>query len=119
MITVGRTLIGGRNPLVLFAGPCIVERRDLVLRSAEKIRIDCHKHSTPVIFKSSYKKANRTSGKSFTGIGMDESLKILAEVKREFDLPIITDVHTEQEAAIAAEVADILQIPAFLSRQTD
>jgi len=119
MILVGRTHIGGRNPLVLFAGPCVVESRDLVLKTAEKIRIDCHKHSTPVIFKSSYRKANRTSGKSFTGIGMDESLKILAEVKRDFDLPIITDIHTEQEASVAAEVADILQIPAFLSRQTE
>jgi len=111
--------IGGKTPLVLFAGPCVVESRELTLRTAEKVKAIAAKHETPVVFKSSYKKANRTSGKSFIGLGMDESLKILAEVKKELGLPILTDIHKEAEAAIAAEVADVLQIPAFLCRQTD
>ncbi len=111
--------IGGKNPLVLIAGPCVVESRELILRTAEQVKRTAASFGVPVIFKSSYKKANRTSGKSFTGIGMDESLAILQEVKRELGLPILTDIHTEQEAAAAAEVADVLQIPAFLCRQTD
>jgi 2-dehydro-3-deoxyphosphooctonate aldolase (KDO 8-P synthase) len=111
--------IGGNNPLVLIAGPCVVESRELILRTAEEVKRTAASFGVPVIFKSSYKKANRTSGKSFTGIGMDESLAILQEVKRELGLPILTDIHTEQDAAAAAEVADVLQIPAFLCRQTD
>ncbi len=117
--SLGDILIGGRQPLVLFAGPCVVESRELVMRTAEQIQSTSRKYDTPVVFKSSYKKANRTSGKSFVGIGTDEALKILAEVKREFEFPILTDIHKESEAAVAAEVADVLQIPAFLCRQTD
>ncbi len=117
--SLGDILIGGRQPLVLFAGPCVVENRELVMRTAEQIQSTARKYNTPVVFKSSYKKANRTSGKSFVGIGTDEALKILAEVKREFGFPILTDIHKESEAAVAAEVADVLQIPAFLCRQTD
>jgi 2-dehydro-3-deoxyphosphooctonate aldolase (KDO 8-P synthase) len=119
VVTIGEITIGGNNPLVLFAGPCVVESRDLVLRAAEHVKAAAARHNTPVVFKSSYKKANRTSGKSFIGIGMQEALAILAEVKREIGLPILTDIHTEGEAVIAAEVADVLQIPAFLCRQTD
>ena len=119
MVTIDKIEIGNRNPLVLFAGPCVVESRELILRTAEAVRAAAEKYRTPVLFKSSYKKANRTSGGSFTGIGDDEALKILAEVKREFGLPIVTDIHTEAEAAVAAEVADVLQIPAFLCRQTE
>jgi len=111
--------LGKGNPLVLIAGPCVVEGRDLTLRTAERIKSIAERHRTPVIFKSSYKKANRTSGKSFVGIGMDTALAILDEVKRQFNMPILTDIHTEQEAASAAAVADVLQIPAFLCRQTD
>jgi 2-dehydro-3-deoxyphosphooctonate aldolase (KDO 8-P synthase) len=111
--------IGGKNPLVLIAGPCVVESRELILRTAEQVKRTAASFGVPVIFKSSYKKANRTSGKSFVGIGMEESLRILQEVKRELGLPVLTDIHTEQEAAPAAEVADVLQIPAFLCRQTD
>lgn len=111
--------IGGRSPLVLFAGPCVVEGREITLRTAEAIRGCARKHGLPVVFKSSYRKANRTSGRSFTTIGMDEALKVLAEVKRDLGLPIITDIHTEAEAEAAAEIADVLQIPAFLCRQTD
>lgn len=112
-------VIGDRNPIVLFAGPCVVENREMVLRTAEQVKRSAIMYKTPVVFKSSYKKANRTSGRSFMGIGMDEALKILSEVKRDIGLPILTDVHSENEAAVAAEVADVLQIPAFLCRQTE
>lgn len=119
MVTVGNIVLDNRKPLVLIAGPCVVENRELVLRTADAVRSAAARFQTPVIFKSSYKKANRTSGSSFAGIGDDAALKILAEVKREFGLPILTDIHTEGEAARAAEVADVLQIPAFLCRQTE
>jgi len=111
--------IGDRSPLVLFAGPCVVEGRDITLRIAEAVKATAFKHGLPVVFKSSYRKANRTSGKSFSSLGMDEALKILSEVKERFEIPIITDIHTEAEASLAADVADVLQIPAFLCRQTD
>jgi len=111
--------IGDKNPLVLIAGPCVVENRDLVLKTASAIRQCAEKFKMPVIFKSSYAKANRSSGKSFTGIGMQEALRVLADVRSELGLPILTDIHGPQEASIAAEVADVLQIPAFLCRQTD
>lgn len=119
VIRIGKIQIGNGNPLVLIAGPCVVENREMILKTALHVKSTAEKYGTPVVFKSSYKKANRTSSKSFVGIGMDEALKILAEVKKEFDLPILTDIHTEPEAAIAAEVADVLQIPAFLCRQTE
>lgn len=119
MVTINEIRLGNRNPLVLFAGPCVVESRELVMRTAEFVKVAARKYGTPVVFKASYKKANRTSGGSFVGIGDDEALKILAEVKKELGLPIITDIHTEREAAIAAQVADVLQIPAFLCRQTE
>ncbi len=119
IVKVGNIQIGGKSPLVLFAGPCVVESREMILATAEKIQRTAVKYNTPVLFKSSYKKANRTSGKSFVGIGMDEALKILAEVKQELGLAIVTDIHTEQEAAVVAEVADVIQIPAFLCRQTE
>ena len=119
MLTLGKIKIGGGNPLVLIAGPCVVEGRDITLRTAARIRKITQKHRIPFIFKASYKKANRTSGSSFIGLDMDDALRILAEVKREFDVPILTDIHAELEAGPAAEVADILQIPAFLSRQTE
>ncbi len=119
LVPIRNILIGGGERLVLFAGPCVVENRDLVLRTAEGVKRAAERFSTPVVFKSSYKKANRTSGRSFVGIGMDEALKILEEAKKAFDLPILTDIHAETEAAVAAEVADVLQIPAFLCRQTE
>jgi 2-dehydro-3-deoxyphosphooctonate aldolase (KDO 8-P synthase) len=110
--------IGGGSPLVLFAGPCVVESRELVMKTASVVRDVSATHGIGAVFKSSYAKANRTSGSSFTGIGMEKALKILQEVRREFDLPVVTDIHTEGEAAGAAEAADVLQIPAFLCRQT-
>ena len=111
--------IGEGSPLVLFAGPCVVEGRDITLRTAEAVKISASRHGLPVVFKASFRKANRTSGKSFSSLGMDEALKILSEVKESLELPIITDIHTEAEAPIVAEIADVLQIPAFLCRQTD
>jgi 2-dehydro-3-deoxyphosphooctonate aldolase (KDO 8-P synthase) len=111
--------MGEGRPLVLFAGPCVVEGREVTLRTAETVRMVAERYHIPVVFKSSYTKANRTSGTSFTGIGRDEALAILGEVRSELGLPIITDIHTETEAVIAAEVADVLQIPAFLCRQTE
>lgn len=118
-IRIGDAVIGGGRPLVLIAGPCVVENREITLRTAQKIASLGRRYSIGVIFKSSYKKANRTSGKSFVGLGMDEALAILGDVKQESGLPILTDIHTGQEAARAAEVADVLQIPAFLCRQTE
>jgi 2-dehydro-3-deoxyphosphooctonate aldolase (KDO 8-P synthase) len=118
-IRISDVTIGGGSPLVLIAGPCVVEGREITLRTAEKIRLIAAENSLPFIFKSSYKKANRTSGSSFIGIGMEKALKILAEVKRVLEVPILTDIHSETEAEVAAQVADVLQIPAFLCRQTE
>ena len=118
-ISIQSIKIGGNNPLVLIAGPCVVENRDMIFLIAEKIKQFTTKLGIPFIFKSSYKKANRTSLGGFVTIGMDEALKILSDVKKEFQLPILTDVHTAEEIKSAADVADVLQIPAFLCRQTD
>jgi 2-dehydro-3-deoxyphosphooctonate aldolase (KDO 8-P synthase) len=118
-VSIRDIAIGGHHPLVLFAGPCVVESRELVMKTAEQVKFIASRRGIPVVFKSSYKKANRTSGRSFTGIGMQEALTILDEVKTAFDLPILTDIHAEDEATAAAQVADVLQIPAFLCRQTE
>ncbi len=118
-VTVQSVRIGGGNPMVLIAGPCVVENRDMIFSTAEKVKSVCERYSTPLIFKSSYKKANRTSLTGFVSIGMDEALKILDEVKRQLGVPILTDIHTAEEITAAAQVADVLQIPAFLCRQTD
>jgi len=118
-VRVQEIIIGDGQPLVLIAGPCVVENREITIRTAEKIKKISEKHRIPFIFKSSYKKANRTSRNSFIGIGMEKALKILEEVKQEFEVPILTDIHTESEAEIAAQVADVIQIPAFLCRQTE
>jgi len=103
----------------LLAGPCVVESEAMVMEIAEKVSGICKKLSIPYIFKASYRKANRTSGASFTGIGDEAALKILQQVKEKFSLPVVTDIHTAEEAAIAAKYVDVLQIPAFLCRQTD
>jgi len=118
-ISVGTIHIGGNHPLVLIAGPCVVENRDMILQTADTIHSLAERHGIPFIFKSSYKKANRASGDSFTSIGDEKALQILAEVKRTFHVPVLTDIHSPAEALTAAEVADILQIPAFLCRQTE
>ncbi len=119
VVRIENISIGDGKPLVLIAGPCVVEGRDLVMKTAEYIKRLTSRYRMPFIFKSSYKKANRTSGFSFSSIGPERALKILDEVKREFSVPILTDIHTVEEATMAADVADILQIPAFLCRQTD
>lgn len=103
----------------LIAGPCVVEGEGITLFIAREIKKICEELDIPFYFKASYKKANRSSLNSFTGIGNEEALAVLAKVKRDVDLPIVTDIHTEQEASWAAQVADVLQIPAFLCRQTD
>ena len=119
MIEVKGIKIGGNNPIVLIAGPCIVESREIAFQTAETIKEITSKLDIPYIYKSSYKKANRTSIDSFTGIGDKEALAILGEVAKKFSLPVLTDVHTCEEIKLATEIADVLQIPAFLSRQTE
>ncbi len=103
----------------LLAGPCVVETEAITMTTAEAIKVITEKYNIPFVFKASYKKANRSSINSFSSIGTEKALRILEKVKTTFDVPIVTDIHTEAEAVIAADVADILQIPAFLSRQTD
>ena len=119
MVEVNKIKIGDGNPFVLIAGPCVVENEEMIMQTADEIHQITSKLNIPYIFKSSYKKANRTNLNSFSGIGDDEALKILNNVKEKFDLPILTDVHTKEEIKKTADVADILQIPAFLSRQTE
>ncbi len=118
-----KTLFTGQsydqNNFFLIAGPCVVENENLVMQVAEKIATISQKLSIPFIFKSSYRKANRTSMGSFSGLGDHEALRILGKVKQTFSLPVITDIHAHEEAAMAAEYVDALQIPAFLCRQTD
>lgn len=118
-VKVGDIRLGDGAPLVLIAGPCVVESRDMVLKTAETLLRVTRKYHVPLVFKSSYRKANRTSGGSFATIGDQKALAILQEVKQEFGLPVLTDIHVPHEAAMAAEVADALQIPAFLCRQTE
>ena len=101
------------------AGPCVVEGEEIVMNIAERVIKICERLEIPYIFKASYRKANRTRLDSFTGIGDDNALKILGKVKSNFNVPIVTDIHDASEAAMAAEYADVLQIPAFLCRQTD
>jgi 2-dehydro-3-deoxyphosphooctonate aldolase (KDO 8-P synthase) len=105
--------------LTLIAGPCVIESERLCLQIAASLQKTCRKFRVNYIFKASFDKANRSSGKSFRGPGLKEGLGVLARVRREFELPVLTDVHTEEQVQCAAEVVDILQIPAFLCRQTD
>lgn len=102
----------------LIAGPCAVESEDTCMRIAETVAEYCRKLNIPYIFKASYRKANRSSGSSFTGIGDEKALRIIENVSKSFGLPTTTDIHTEEEAVMAAQVVDIIQIPAFLCRQT-
>ena len=119
-VKIGKIKMGGNNnPLVFIAGPCVIEDRDSTLRAAERLKEYSEELGIPIIFKSSYDKANRTSIGSFRGPGIEEGLKILDSVKNETGLPVLSDVHTSDEVQGASEVLDILQIPAFLCRQTD
>jgi 2-dehydro-3-deoxyphosphooctonate aldolase (KDO 8-P synthase) len=111
--------VGLDRPLFLIAGPCVVESRELQVETAGRLKEMTARLGVPFIFKSSYDKANRSSGKSFRGLGMEKGLQILAEVKRQVGVPVLTDVHEEHVVKPAAEVVDVLQTPAFLCRQTD
>ncbi len=110
--------IGG-DTLTILAGPCAIESKDVLFKTAETLKKFAEEEKINYIFKSSFDKANRSSIKSYRGLGMEKGLELLAEVKKEFNLPIVTDIHECEQAAIAAEVADVIQIPAFLCRQTD
>ena len=111
--------VGGKNPLFLIAGPCVIESPQVTFEVAQMLKRLTGRLKIPYIFKASYDKANRSSVDSYRGPGLDEGLKILAEVKKRFDVPVLSDVHSVEEVSAAAEVLDVLQIPAFLSRQTD
>ena len=119
IVKIGDIPIGGGNPLAFILGPCQLENRDHAMFMAEKISKVCSPSSSNFIFKSSFDKANRSSIASARGVGIEEGLKILEEVKLTFNCPVITDIHSISQCASAAEVVDVLQIPAFLSRQTD
>jgi 2-dehydro-3-deoxyphosphooctonate aldolase (KDO 8-P synthase) len=117
-VTVGEAVFGG-DRLALIAGPCVIENRESCLRHAERLVAISRRAGFPLVFKASFDKANRTSHKSFRGPGLEGGLGVLAEVKRQLGLPVLTDVHEAAQVCAVAEVADVLQIPALLSRQTD
>lgn len=118
-VSIAGLQVSNEKPFTLFAGMNVLESRDLALRVAEEFKQVTDELCIPYVFKASFDKANRSSISSFRGPGLDKGLKWLAEIKETFAVPIITDVHTEDQAAAAAEVADVIQLPAFLSRQTD
>jgi 2-dehydro-3-deoxyphosphooctonate aldolase (KDO 8-P synthase) len=111
--------VGLDQPLFLIAGPCVIESEQMAMDTAGKLKEICAAAGVNFIYKSSYDKANRSSGKSFRGLGMDEGLRILSEVKKQIGVPVITDIHSIDEIAAVSVVADVLQTPAFLCRQTD
>jgi 2-dehydro-3-deoxyphosphooctonate aldolase (KDO 8-P synthase) len=111
--------VGLDQPLFLIAGPCVIESEQMALDTAGRLKEICATAGVNFIYKSSYDKANRSSGKSFRGLGMDEGLRILSEVKKQIGVPVITDIHAIEEIAAVSTVADVLQTPAFLCRQTD
>lgn len=118
-VAIGSVRLGAGRPFALIAGPCVIESREHCLRHAEAIARIAAANDVSLVFKSSFDKANRTSGRAFRGLGLDEGLRILAEVKRELGLPVLTDVHESAHCGPCGEVVDCLQIPAFLCRQTD
>ncbi len=118
-LAVGTVKIGGGRPLVLIAGPCVIESEDASLRHAERLMTICNGLGMPLIFKSSFDKANRTSIHAFRGPGLEEGLRILEKVKNSLGIPVLSDIHSIEQVVPAAQVLDILQIPAFLCRQTD
>lgn len=109
----------GKNKLTILAGPCAIESKDILYKAADYLKKLTSDLDINFVFKASYDKANRSSLKSYRGLGIQKGLNLLSEVKKEFDVPIVTDIHNPDEATMAAEVADIIQIPAFLCRQTD
>lgn len=116
---IGALAVGAGAPLLLIAGPCVIESRESALRHAERIRALAAQAGLPVVYKSSFDKANRTSLLAFRGVGLEEGLRILEEIRRELGLPVLTDVHEQAQIAPVASVVDVLQTPAFLCRQTD
>jgi 2-dehydro-3-deoxyphosphooctonate aldolase (KDO 8-P synthase) len=118
-ISIGSVRIGGNQPLFLIAGPCVIESEDHALMMAERLAEITANAKVSFVFKASYDKANRSSQESYRGPGLTEGLRILKKIKERFGVPILTDIHEAGQAAAVAEVADVLQIPAFLSRQTD
>ena len=119
IVNVRNLAIGQRQPLAFIAGPCVIETHESCLKLADKLKTIFQKNKLPFIFKASYDKANRTSGNSYRGPGVKEGIKILTDIKKRLDLPILSDVHSEEEIPIVSETLDIIQIPAFLCRQTD
>jgi len=117
--SIGNIRVGGNQPLFLIAGPCVIESEGHALMIAEELTKIASREGVPLIFKASYDKANRSSRESYRGPGLAEGLRVLKKIKERLGLPILTDIHEVSQAAPAAEVADVLQIPAFLSRQTD
>ncbi len=118
-IKVGSVRVGGKAPLALIAGPCVIEGRDACLDLAGRLADFAHREDVPLVFKASYDKANRSSHTSFRGPGLAAGLEILAEVRQRLGVPVLTDVHSDTEVPVVAGVVDVLQIPAFLCRQTD
>lgn len=118
-VRIGAVPIGAGAPLALISGPCVIESEDLALRTAASLRDLTARLGVPLVFKSSYDKANRTSVRSFRGPGLERGLEILGRVRREMGVPVLSDVHSPAEAERAGEVLDCLQVPAFLARQTD
>jgi 2-dehydro-3-deoxyphosphooctonate aldolase (KDO 8-P synthase) len=118
-INIASTKLGGNNPLFIIAGPCVIESEEVIFYTAGRLKKICERIDLPLLFKSSYDKANRTSLSSFRGPGLEKGLRILSDMRSKFDVPIISDVHSLEEVKPAAEVLDALQIPAFLCRQTD
>jgi len=118
-VRIGPLTIGGGAPLALIAGPCVIESRDAALRHAERVRDIAARAGLAAVYKSSFDKANRTSVAGYRGVGLDDGLAILAAVRRETGLPVLTDVHEKEQIAAVAAVVDVLQTPAFLCRQTD
>lgn len=118
-VTIGDFRCGGGGPLLWIAGPCVIESHDLTLAIADRLRDLAERLRVPLVFKASFDKANRTSGKSFRGPGLEKGLRTLEAVKQRTGLPVTTDVHERQQAQAVAQVCDLLQVPAFLARQTD
>jgi 2-dehydro-3-deoxyphosphooctonate aldolase (KDO 8-P synthase) len=118
-VRIRNFLVGQNQPLTVFCGPCVIEGEDFLLKTGEELKKIFSKHPFQFIFKASYDKANRSSIHSFRGPGLEKGLKILEKVRKKLDVPIISDIHAPEEAEIAAEVLDVIQIPAFLCRQTD
>jgi 2-dehydro-3-deoxyphosphooctonate aldolase (KDO 8-P synthase) len=118
-IAISGRKLGNRNPLFIIAGPCVIESEEIVLHTAERLKDICDRIGLPLMFKSSYDKANRTSLSSFRGPGLEKGIRILSDLRNRLKLPVISDIHSVEEIRPASEVLDALQIPAFLCRQTD